>query len=393
MHNQGRKRKRMPGRVRSVVLGILFHTTISLGQWSNPVLLPPPINVNPPGDYYYSAISADGQTLCITIPGTYGDDDVYFSQRIGDSAWTVPINAGPNVNNAQRNLSPSVTTDRQRLYYVSYTGSYDILVSHRTGQNWYDWSPGVPLPQPINRGLEFTATISGDDSTLVFSSTGYPGYEGLDVLLESRLQPDGSWNTPLLIGPYPNPYYGGLHPCLTDSGRTLLYAQWRGLIQETYYSTRNDTGFSVGVPCDSTINNGSIWNSGPSAPWDGSFLFFERRDTAYSGAVARLYKAPRVMTSVPHYSYSPLPQQGSIQIYPNPFNATTVISFAVPKESRVTLTTYDVLGRVAETIADRVYAAGEHQVAWNCDGCASGVYVIRMKAGGMEEAKKVVRLK
>ncbi|MBK8130649.1 MAG: PD40 domain-containing protein [bacterium] len=91
------------------------------------------------------------------LPRAPNDDDVYISERIDDSTWTTPVNAGPNVNNEGRNLSPSITSDRQRLYFVSYhEGSYDIFVSHQNGPDWDDWSPKEQLPEPINRGREFT---------------------------------------------------------------------------------------------------------------------------------------------------------------------------------------------------------------------------------------------
>ena len=316
------------------------------GQWTNPVLLPPPINVNPPGEYYYSTISADGQVLCLTIsPSGFGDDDVWFSERIGDSAWTVPVNAGPNVNNNQRNLSPSITNDRQRLYYVSYTGSYDIMVSYRTGPDWDDWSVGEPLPQPINMGMEFTATIAGDDSTLTFQTNALPGdWHGFNVLAMSRLQEDGSWSEPILIGPFPTPYLGGIHPSLTDSGNTLVYSRWSGLNQQIYYSHRDGETFGNEIPCDSTINT-AYWEGSPSAPWDGSYMIFDARRDSSIGLAARLYVAQRMPNASPERP-NPLPQQGDIQIYPNPGDSQTLFRVMLPNVLRGTpLTVYNVIGQ------------------------------------------------
>ena len=68
--------------------------------------------------------------------------------------------------------------------------------------------------------------------------------------------------------------------------------------------------------------------------------------------------------------------------YPNPFNATTVLQFAVPRTSRVMIRAYDVLGREVGTISDAVYSTGEHSIPWRCPDCASGVYWVQMSGDG-----------
>lgn len=79
--------------------------------------------------------------------------------------------------------------------------------------------------------------------------------------------------------------------------------------------------------------------------------------------------------------------------YPNPFNATTTISYDVPNQAQVTLTMYDVQGRVVETLVDRVAAVGSHTVNWNCRECASGLYFVRMSAGEFVATQKVMLVK
>ncbi len=337
-----------------VGFAVLLLGAKSFAQWTEPELLPPPINVTPGGNYYYAAISADGQILCITInsPSGFGDDDVYISERIGDSSWTVPVNAGPNVNNEARNLSPSITSDRQRLYYVRWTGqSYDVYVSHRTGPDWDDWSEGVALPEPVNVRQEFTCQISFDDSTLVFTSDGRPGpLFGQEVICTSRLQPDESWSEPVIIAPHLNQINGSLHPCLTDSGATLVYGMFGGpsLHFDIFYAVHNDTGFGNAIRCDSTINT-AYWDSSPSCPVDGSYVIFDsRRNRPQGSGPAQLFIARRVGTSVS--PWLAIPQHFPLSAYPNPFNSTINITLEAPLHSETTLTLYDLLGREVDVI-------------------------------------------
>lgn len=79
--------------------------------------------------------------------------------------------------------------------------------------------------------------------------------------------------------------------------------------------------------------------------------------------------------------------------YPNPFNPSTVIEYALPKAVRVTIKVYDVLGREIATLVDNREAAGTYKVNFNMDRYASGVYFVRMQAGNYIHVKKMMLLK
>lgn len=64
--------------------------------------------------------------------------------------------------------------------------------------------------------------------------------------------------------------------------------------------------------------------------------------------------------------------------YPNPFNASTTISYSLPEQSEVTLEIYDILGRKVQTLVEDVQSAGQHSVIWHADNAASGVYFYRL---------------
>ncbi|MCA1801178.1 MAG: T9SS type A sorting domain-containing protein [Rhodothermaceae bacterium] len=70
------------------------------------------------------------------------------------------------------------------------------------------------------------------------------------------------------------------------------------------------------------------------------------------------------------------------QNYPNPFNPTTVIPFELEAASMVRLSVFDVTGGRIAIVADGNYAAGSHTAVFNASDLASGVYIIRLEAGG-----------
>lgn len=81
------------------------------------------------------------------------------------------------------------------------------------------------------------------------------------------------------------------------------------------------------------------------------------------------------------------------QNYPNPFNPTTVIPFELAGAGEVKLTIYDVTGRKVATLLNTSMSAGRHTVTFNAAGIPSGVYIVRLEAGGQLFTSKLTLLK
>jgi len=83
---------------------------------------------------------------------------------------------------------------------------------------------------------------------------------------------------------------------------------------------------------------------------------------------------------------------------PNPFNPTTVVSFALPKEVKVNLSVYNVLGQQVKILVDDVMRAGNQTVTWDGTDAtghqvSSGVYFYKLRAGDFTDTKKMLLLK
>lgn len=81
------------------------------------------------------------------------------------------------------------------------------------------------------------------------------------------------------------------------------------------------------------------------------------------------------------------------QNYPNPFNPTTIISYSVPKESKVKLEVFDVLGRLVTTLVDQVQIAGKYKVDFKAPAFSSGVYFYRLTTPNQSFSKKMLFIK
>ncbi len=81
------------------------------------------------------------------------------------------------------------------------------------------------------------------------------------------------------------------------------------------------------------------------------------------------------------------------QNYPNPFNPTTVIRFALPKQSDVKLSVYNVIGEKITELVNGDMAAGYHEVNFNATNFATGMYIYRISAGNFVSVKKMLLIK
>jgi hypothetical protein len=79
--------------------------------------------------------------------------------------------------------------------------------------------------------------------------------------------------------------------------------------------------------------------------------------------------------------------------HPNPFNPTTTISYAIPEAAHVTLTVFDISGRLVTTLIDGYRDAGTHEVTFDGSNLPSGIYIYSLTAGSSVASGKMVLIK
>ena len=156
----------------------------------------------------------------------------------------------------------------------------------------------------------------------------------------------------------------------------------------------------------------------PQLPMDGDFIFSSGYFTLSSLETQRaslalifgqdsaaIFKNKQIVQAFYDSSYTYVPTEVAqsqthpplkfslSQNYPNPFNPSTVITYNLPSGTHVTVTLYDVLGRIVRTLVDERQGAGTHSVSLNASTLSSGVYFYKLKAGNSVEVKKMMVLK
>lgn len=91
---------------------------------------------------------------------------------------------------------------------------------------------------------------------------------------------------------------------------------------------------------------------------------------------------------------SDIPDKYSLsQNYPNPFNPKTVISYSIPKDNKVTLKVFDILGREVATLVNEVKPAGTYKVNFNGKNLSSGVYIYSLITDEQIITRKLILVK
>lgn len=139
-------------------------------------------------------------------PEGRGKLDIWFS-RLENGRWSVPFNAGPQVNTGSHEADAKLSADGTVMIFLrsdDFSKSSGVYVSHyRDGS----WSTGQLLGPPISLPdtVQFGALLSKDQRRLYFSSNRPGGQGGFDVYTSDRIGSGWDrWGEPVNLGPVVN---------------------------------------------------------------------------------------------------------------------------------------------------------------------------------------------
>ena len=180
----------------------------------------------------------------------------------------------------------------------------------------------------------------------------------------------------------------------TGSGNQLSWdpasdADWQYF--RVYRDVTPDFAIGAGSHVESTANN--AWTD-PSFDLPGYYYKVTSVDFSGNESDAAMPDTP---TGLPEHA-APL-KYALEQNVPNPFNPSTTIRYSVPAPgTHVSLTVFDVTGRVVRELVNGAQSSGQKQVQW--DGrdamgapVASGIYLYRIVAGDFVQSRKMMLIK
>ena len=78
------------------------------------------------------------------------------------------------------------------------------------------------------------------------------------------------------------------------------------------------------------------------------------------------------------------------EVYPNPFNPSTSITYNLESNENIKIEIYDIKGNLISTLYDGFQFIGTHQITWHADNHPSGIYFISLNSPQSQSVQKVI---
>ena len=92
-----------------------------------------------------------------------------------------------------------------------------------------------------------------------------------------------------------------------------------------------------------------------------------------------------------------VPENISLNAYPNPFNPQTTINFDLPYSNKIVLDIFDMNGRLVDNVLNGFFEKGHHSHVWdplsNKHTLSSGIYIVFLNGEGMRANNKILYVK
>jgi hypothetical protein len=130
-----------------------------------------------------------------------------------------------------------------------------------------------------------------------------------------------------------------------------------------------------------------------NTPGWAEYVFMRDRDFWVADGLSLIHLQDDIATDVTRPDDPIVPDDFSLsQNFPNPFNPSTVVAFALPRASAVTLSVFNVLGQEV-CRREMALSAGRQEVTLDLSGQASGVYFYRVMTSDWRSSRKMLLLK
>ena len=339
----------------------------------------------------FHAKTSDVLSCNITLETTNDHSANSVAPLIGTTSWGVheasfwEINSWITTGTHSYNTQKTVTLpDQAGNFNIFFAVTYDIggaTTASLTNYTGYSvWNDGVDVAD-WNKKQANLARDSGYTYTL-YSSGGK--YYSISCAAASF----GINTTKEVPVPVELVSFSGLvnNGILNLKWQTATEKNNRGFeIQRKIGTNWESIGFVNGNGTSTETNKYSFSDNLSNLTMAGS-VFYRLRQVDYDGT-ATLSKEIEV-------SFNSIPTSFELsQNFPNPFNPSTAITYALPFESNVKLTVYNTLGQVVKELVNEVKGTGIHKIDFDGSTLSSGVYFYSINAQSLDGKKNFSSVK
>lgn len=124
-------------------------------------------------------------------------------------------------------------------------------------------------------------------------------------------------------------------------------------------------------------------------------ITFDPYPSSYSTTAAKMDKTNKEANPSKKTARTPEnPERLALRLAgPNPFETTTTLAYDLPERTSVELVVYDITGRTVKRLASGSHRAGTHRARLDGASLPSGVYVVRLNAGGKQKTQRMTVVK
>ena len=159
------------------------------------------------------------------------------------------------------------------------------------------------------------------------------------------------------------------------------------ILKSDYTYSLNFKGYSKFMDSTIVINQNGTFEIGQTYYYKVSAFDFAGNLSDYSPSVSVFITTNVSVSNI-------VPEKFDLfQNFPNPFNPTTKIRFALPQQSNVKLAVYNLIGQKVAELINTEMEAGYHTIDFDASNFSSGLYFFRITAGKFIAVRKMMMLK
>lgn len=295
-------------------------------------------------------------SFLITI-SLFGQSDLeYFPHKEGDY-WVYDYHDFSFQYTSREYISKDSLASNGNTYVTKKSRLFDVMTSWTSKEYYIDTLEQVWQFQSPNWSLLFKLNAKLDEQWVVSGNSGNYLIAKVNVIRQDTI-----FNLPTTIKEIE--YYTSADSSDTTGFALYGYAMAKGL----------------GI-----INYGGEGNG-----------FYSLRGTVINN---QIYGDTSTITEVKNVTSPTIPNKYMLlQNYPNPFNPSTNIEFTIPRNTRVRISIYNLLGEKIMDLLNEEVGKGQYKIKWNGKNMegknlSSGVYLIMMKTNSYQKIIKALLLK
>jgi len=289
-------------------------------------------------DYFTALYAKDDLLIC----GFYN----YLDSSVDNGAnWTRLLDLGflshPKID--------SIVSENDSTYWIGVT---DFMSNPTSNGGVFCSTDGGASWQHAGLGFSYVSVLRFNSQKTLFAATSGNHLDGTCAVYKR----EGTRWTPLLTGPQ-------IVAMVIDRDDNIFVG-----------GITDNSPYYAGIWKSS--NNGENWerlNSGLNNHLNIEVLSISTDGYLYTFTGDKLFRSALPTTAI--QAGLPDNKSSKMNIYPNPFNNSTIIKYFLPSKAKIILSVYNSKGELVKEIFRGLQPAGEHHFEFNGSDLSTGVYL------------------